>query len=238
MALQGSLREMSVVDLIQHTCQDQKTALLTINRDGKQIQIFFKDGTIVHAAMGGIIGEKPIFEALSWEDGEFVLEVGTEAPIVSITRNWSSLLLEGAKQMDESSSSGGPLSPEKMINNTLVNFLMASKLYKEALVMDTAGTVMAACLENPPDQEMLTAIAAAIVNLGSRSVRLMNKGKFDYSIIQGENTSMIVMMVSPTMLIFGLCPGKPNPASMVEEIVRLSAELAEFVVSDELIHPA
>ncbi len=30
MAMQGSLKEMTVADIIQHTCQDRRVALLTV----------------------------------------------------------------------------------------------------------------------------------------------------------------------------------------------------------------
>ncbi len=46
-------------------------------------------------------GEEVIYKVLSWDEGEFVLDVGAESPEVTIKRNWSGLLLEGAKRLDE-----------------------------------------------------------------------------------------------------------------------------------------
>jgi hypothetical protein len=102
MAMQGSLQDMAVADLIQHNCQDHKTAQLTIHHNGYQAALFFKDGAVVHAALNNQQGEEVIFNILDWREGQFSLETGLEAPVTTIQRSWSSLLLEGARRLDES----------------------------------------------------------------------------------------------------------------------------------------
>ncbi len=49
--MQGNLRDMGVADLIQHICQDNKLARLSIFHDGHQAVLFFKDGGVVHAEL-------------------------------------------------------------------------------------------------------------------------------------------------------------------------------------------
>jgi len=93
---------MTLADIIQHTCQDRRTAQLAINRAGMQALLFFKDGNLVHAQSGTDTGEEVVFRILQWEDGAFTLESGVEPPSKSITRGWSGLLLEGARRLDES----------------------------------------------------------------------------------------------------------------------------------------
>lgn len=50
MAMQGNLHVMTVADLIQHNCQDRKTARIVIEHNGDQGLLFFRDGAVVHAA--------------------------------------------------------------------------------------------------------------------------------------------------------------------------------------------
>ena len=97
MGLQGSLRDMSVADIIQVNCQDKKTASVTLISNGKEAVIFFKEGSVVHAAVDQTSGEEAIYKILSWDEGEFVLNVGAQSPDVTIKRNWSGLLVGRSK---------------------------------------------------------------------------------------------------------------------------------------------
>jgi predicted regulator of Ras-like GTPase activity (Roadblock/LC7/MglB family) len=101
MGIQGNLKDMALADLIQHTCQDRKTAQLEIQHRGEQAMLFFKDGNLVHAQSGGETGEEVVYRILQWNEGSFSLEPGVEPPSTSIARGWSSLLLEGARRLDE-----------------------------------------------------------------------------------------------------------------------------------------
>jgi predicted regulator of Ras-like GTPase activity (Roadblock/LC7/MglB family) len=103
MGIQGNLRDMALADLIQHTCQDRRTAQLQIRHAGAEANLFFKDGNLVHAQSGADTGEEVVYRILQWTDGGFTLETGVEPPTASIARGWSSLLLEGARRLDETS---------------------------------------------------------------------------------------------------------------------------------------
>ena len=101
MAMQGDLQDMTVADLIQHNCQDQKTAGLIITHNLKKATLFFDEGNVKHAVLGNLQGEEVVYEVLSWQTGTFILEMGREAPATTISRSWSGLLLRGAQRLDE-----------------------------------------------------------------------------------------------------------------------------------------
>jgi predicted regulator of Ras-like GTPase activity (Roadblock/LC7/MglB family) len=101
MGMQGNLHDMTIADLIQHTCQDQKTAQLQVQHSGHSAILFFKNGNVVHAAMEGQAGEEVVYQILNWEDGNFNLETGVEPTAITIKVGWSALLLEGARRFDE-----------------------------------------------------------------------------------------------------------------------------------------
>ncbi len=101
MSMQGQLRDMGVAELIQHTCQDAKTARLALDSGGKQAVIYFEGGEVVHAAQGALQGEPVIYAVLNWGEGSFALEPGVEPPARTIHRSYAGLLLEGAKRIDE-----------------------------------------------------------------------------------------------------------------------------------------
>jgi predicted regulator of Ras-like GTPase activity (Roadblock/LC7/MglB family) len=101
MGIKGSLKDMSVADLIQTNCQDRKTARLLLRNGKKESRIFFTEGNIIHANTDGIEGEEAIFSVLEWKEGFFEMELGGKPPKISITSSWSGLLLEGARRIDE-----------------------------------------------------------------------------------------------------------------------------------------
>lgn len=101
MSMQGNLKDMTIADLIQHNCQDHKTAEILIENEDQEATLFFKNGRVVHASLNGHQGEEVIFQILAWNEGSFILETGIDAPVETITRSWSSLLLEGARRIDE-----------------------------------------------------------------------------------------------------------------------------------------
>ena len=101
MSMQGQLRDMGVAELIQHTCQDAKTARLDLDSGGRQAVIYFEGGEVVHAAQGELQGEPVIYAVLNWGEGSFALEPGVEPPARTIHRSYAGLLLEGAKRIDE-----------------------------------------------------------------------------------------------------------------------------------------
>jgi predicted regulator of Ras-like GTPase activity (Roadblock/LC7/MglB family) len=214
MAMQGSLKDMSVADIIQHQCQDRKTAVLTVERRGVQARIFFKDGSVVHAESGSLIGEEVVFETLSWEDGRFTLEIGSPSPEISIKRNWSSLLLEGAKRMDEfkveeidslENTAKTRERKEDLINKVLAELVGAQKNILAAAVVGVDGNVLASCLNDVLDEAIIAAISTACLNFGKRGLNLVSSGPFRSVILQGEKGYILVNVIDPynTLIAIG-----------------------------------
>ena len=185
MAMHGSLKDMSVADIIQHNCQDQKTALLTVDNGVKKAQMYFRGGAVVHAILDNTVGEEVVFQTLTWQDGKFILEMGTPSPAITIRRSWSSLLLEGAKLLDEHQADEmlnegmtNPLSnKDEMVNDILIGFLAASKVFKGVAVSDTNGSIRAMRTDEIWEKELVGSVAAAMYSFGRRSLGLVNRGK-------------------------------------------------------------
>ena len=60
MAFQGSLKELPLPDIIQLVSVSGKTGKFTLTRDGDRGFIFLKNGQMVHAVVGDLIGEEAI----------------------------------------------------------------------------------------------------------------------------------------------------------------------------------
>lgn len=109
MSLQGHLRDMNVAELIQHMCDEGKTARLQIEPagDGEQASLFIEKGRLVHAQMGPSKGEEVAYAILGWQEGTFRVEPDVAPPERTIERSHTALLLEGMRRLDEERASAG-----------------------------------------------------------------------------------------------------------------------------------
>jgi len=101
MAFQGSLKELPLPDIIQLVSVSGKTGRFTLTRDAERGYIFLKNGQMVHAMVGELIGEEAIYALAIWNHGEFQFEPGSEADRQTITKSNTNLLMEAARRLDE-----------------------------------------------------------------------------------------------------------------------------------------
>lgn len=106
--MKGRLQDMAVADLIQHNCQDRKTARISLKNGRAKGELYIKNGNVVHAAIDDIKGEEAVYRMMNWGEGTFELIGEADTPAVTITRNWTSLLLEAARLADEGGQAAKP----------------------------------------------------------------------------------------------------------------------------------
>jgi predicted regulator of Ras-like GTPase activity (Roadblock/LC7/MglB family) len=238
MALKGNLQDMAVADLIQHNCQDRKTAHLVIENNGDQASLYFNEGKVVHAILNDLKGEDVVYQILSWENGTFNLEMGAEPPAVTIRRSWSALLLEGARRLDEGKISlplkkeVQPMATKKkseQIADVLAGLLEGSADIEGAAIVGIDGLVYSANVpQKALDVNMVGASSAAILGLSSRSVEQLKRGKFNQTLIQGDGGNIIVTKLNANTVFVGLTPKNINlgmafaeSRAMIEQLVGI-----------------
>lgn len=101
MAIEGELKDMSLIGVMQIACLERKRAGLFISRRGEEGAVYFDTGEIVHASVGHLLGEEAVYQLLTWTDGKFRMSDQVVIPTRSIGKNWNYLLMEGMKRMDE-----------------------------------------------------------------------------------------------------------------------------------------
>jgi ActR/RegA family two-component response regulator len=99
--VQGNLRDLALTSIISVNCNEHNQAQLVIRRQGRVGTIYFDGGTIVHAILDDLEGEAAIYELLSWDDGSFSLRQDTPPPKRTIGTDWTGLLLEGMRRIDD-----------------------------------------------------------------------------------------------------------------------------------------
>jgi len=98
---QGKVYGLQLADLIQMNCLSRLTTALIITRDGEKGVIYLSEGEVIHAECGDQKGTEAFYSILSWQEGEFVSNIGFISPVQTIYQNWEHLLVEAMRRNDE-----------------------------------------------------------------------------------------------------------------------------------------
>ncbi len=101
MALQGSLTDLALPDVIQLVSVSGKTGVFNLSGEGAEGKIYLKDGQITDAVIGGLRGEAAVYEMAMWQRGQFIFTPSVESGEVTVSRSNASLMMEAARRLDE-----------------------------------------------------------------------------------------------------------------------------------------
>lgn len=101
--LEGSIREFNVSDIVQFLSGSEKTGKLSLraSQSGAEGSILFAEGTVVHAELGGSVGEDAFFDLILWGEGQFAFAPDVKPKEKTVRQSSTNLLLEGARRKDE-----------------------------------------------------------------------------------------------------------------------------------------
>ncbi len=93
---------MNVVDLLQTFEVSRKSGIVHLNNGNNiEAKIFFRDGKVVDATLGRLLGEEAVYRTLIWNEGELEVEFcKVDCPDV-IESSTQGLLMEGMRRVDE-----------------------------------------------------------------------------------------------------------------------------------------
>lgn len=75
--------------------------MFTLVRGAERGFIYLKNGQMIHAKLGELLGEEAIYALAIWSTGEFQFNQGEEPDTVTIDKPNTSLLMESARRLDE-----------------------------------------------------------------------------------------------------------------------------------------
>jgi CheY-like chemotaxis protein len=97
----GSLEDMGVIDLLQTFEVSRKSGILHVSSERSEGRIYFRDGKVVDAALGRLVGEEAVYRALVWGEGSFEVEFCKIDRTETIETSTQGLLMEGMRRLDE-----------------------------------------------------------------------------------------------------------------------------------------
>ena len=195
--VRGNLRSLSLPSIVQINCSERNRALLRVRHRGQEGRIFFADGDVVHAVLGSQVGEEAVYELLAWQEGDFELEMDVTVSERTISTNWSGLLMEGMRRLDEKAAGLEELeeAEEEGVKGKMTQELAMALRRIEGVVgvVITArdGIVLAYELENDPEKE--GAVAVFVGNAASLAGESLALGSFDWGTVAIGKDTMLVM---------------------------------------------
>ncbi len=214
MSTRGNLQDMSIASLIQNNCQDQKTARLTIQHDGSSASLYFQRGNVVHATLGDAEGEEVVYNILAWEEGNFDLETGVPPPATTIRKSWSSLLLEGARRLDESQLLETEAPTERNIfrevksmelDNVLKEMGEQTEGFIAAAVVGMDGMNIASYSRNKKaDTEAISAQMTVLLKLVDTAVTKLGSGVIEDDLLTTESSFILMRFLKDRGFYLGM----------------------------------
>jgi CheY-like chemotaxis protein len=128
---QGMLRKVGLQDVIQMECLGRNSCVLEISNPQTTGRLYIEEGSLIHAILGNLSGEKALQKLLSLAGGSFQL-LPFEAPSQrTINGPWEFLLMEAARVRDESAQAGAKEEPAPDgapgVQSTVVETLVSSE---------------------------------------------------------------------------------------------------------------
>jgi hypothetical protein len=191
MALVGNLKDLKLANIIQINCIERNVAKVTIRSGEMEGQLYFADGNIVHAEYGLFIGERAVYEMLAIELGEFKVEADIAAPTRSIQQSWSSIVLEGLRQLDEKREFGDPLPPQ------LLETLKSIKNVKNFYILNYNGQIIEGSALHPVHPITLTFVWYKL----KKMLNLFYSDKFHFFTLSGSDGYLIVFEHRPNLIV-------------------------------------
>ncbi len=235
MALQGSLQDMSVADLIQHNCQEGRTARidLRLGADGPTAVLYLDQGQIVHAESQGESGEEVVYQVLAWGDGAFAVEPGQTSAARTIQRSYAGLLLEGIRRIDEAAAEaekpqavGSPPAGDAGRGAKKEEGKMSERLESLRAIEGVSGVVIAArdgvvlehALDGDPDKE--GAVAVFVGYAAAQVGESLALGDFEWGTVAiGKETMLVIER--PDFYVGLLLEEKASPALVASKLQGL-----------------
>lgn len=105
----GSLRDLALPDLMQILFHGRKSGKVSVKSSGREGQLHFQEGRMVHAMLDELAGEEAVYEMLAFDEGSFALDPSFQATTTTIQASPEMVILEGLRRLDEKNrgSSGG-----------------------------------------------------------------------------------------------------------------------------------
>lgn len=108
---QGYITGVSLSSFLQLLELDKKDCTLTIKAGSKSGTMFFRDGELLDARHGAVVGSEAAYEIVSWKNVEISIDNKCSTAAKKIKESLGFILLEGSRRKDENDAAAILTSP-------------------------------------------------------------------------------------------------------------------------------
>ena len=124
MAVKGSLKDISFVELLQLMHLSRKTGRIEVSLDKRWAMVVFREGVVWHVEPRGFQGATPdevVYALISLQDGTFTFQRVQVLPTLerSVNQSTESLILEGTKRIDDASVAATEMGGDQQLSYIL-----------------------------------------------------------------------------------------------------------------------
>ncbi len=98
---EGEVAGFELSDIIQVKAQNRFSGCIDVAYEERRGLVFLRDGEIIHAEQGDIVGEEAFYAILAWPGGRFSLQPNVATTRSTIRKGCQHLLLEAHRLIDE-----------------------------------------------------------------------------------------------------------------------------------------
>lgn len=97
----GDVSGLSLTDIIQLNATNAFSGCITAQQGDRVGRIFFREGRVIHAEQGAMVGEEAFCDLMEWRSGRFRLEPNIATTRQTIKKTTQFLLMEAHQIIDE-----------------------------------------------------------------------------------------------------------------------------------------
>lgn len=234
----GSVSDFQLSDIIQLNCLGRLTISLSVKHANEQGTIYFRDGNIVHAQLGHLVGEEAFYHIMRWNGGEFSVNKEWSIPQETIFNSWQSLLLESMRQADENSA---PIKEEVIDDlywrqkkiDSLLSKLKSAQGVRHILVYSDEGVPIFYAGTFAGEKAKIDALSdefASMIGSFRNQERILNHQAIEYWEVQLESSVIFLYKIPYQEAFFALVGDKQlNHGFIRLEIKNLLRQIAQLV---------
>lgn len=187
---QGAVTGLTLPDLIQLKGLTRFSGCLVVHFGNLSGRIFFRDGEVIHAEQGELLGEQAFYRVATWPSGNFRTEPNVTTTCHTIHQSINYLLLEAHRIMDEEESAP-PSSQQPPSHQSGIMSRLADVPGLEHGVVATTGGIPVG--DASPEGEAVAAHGSYVALLANRLGNLCDLGDITAVAIHGENRHFLAL---------------------------------------------
>jgi hypothetical protein len=195
MALNGTLEELAVLDVVQFVNQAHLSGSLVLKSTLEEAELFYRKGGLVHARLGDVSGLEVLVRIVDWTAGSFAFHPGTSSPEETIRMDLHRAVMYALKTRDERKQETDKRKAEQVaqarkkvsLKDQLAEMIVPLEFVQQAAIFDSAG--MLASVGRPGKSvDDLTPLCKMLIAFTAGYVR----GRFRRAILDDERGTLLV----------------------------------------------